>query len=65
MDLCDPDGGAGVWSLVRMDIRKKERNLDKFAPKPGQDVVEAEMVRADFREKLSFRRGVLWKLTEG
>ena len=52
-------------SLVRMDIRKKERTLAKFTPKPGQDAVEAETVLAEFREHLSFRRGVLWRLTEG
>jgi hypothetical protein len=45
-------------SLVRQDIRKKERNLAKFTPMPGQSAEEAAEVREKFERDLAFRREV-------
>jgi hypothetical protein len=49
-------------SLVRMDIRKRERALTRFAPKPGQSGVEAAEVRLKFEQHLAFLRGTLANL---
>jgi hypothetical protein len=50
-------------SLVRMDIRKKERGLASFVPRLGQSHAEAAEVRAKLERSLEFRRGVLEMLT--
>jgi len=50
-------------SLVRMDIRKKERGLAKFAARPEQSREDAAAVRAALELNLEFRRGVLEMLT--
>ncbi len=48
--------------LVRMDIRKKERGLERFAPKPDQPVEEADEVRQMFEANIEFRHQVLARL---
>lgn len=45
-----------LMSIVRMDIRRKERGLAKFAPREGQDPAEAETARKHLEEALAFRR---------
>lgn len=45
--------------LVRMDIRKRERALAKFAPKDGQDPAETEAVREKLAGQLAWKREVL------
>ena len=53
-----------LLSLVRMDIRKKERALEKVTPKPGQSQAEFAHVYERLVLNLKFRRGVL-KTLEG
>jgi len=53
------DARKYLRSLVRMDIRKKERGLAAFAPRPGQAAAEADALRAKFELNLAFRRSVL------
>lgn len=38
--------------LVRMEIRRQRRKLDRFAPLPGQDPDEAAGVRKQFEQRL-------------
>jgi hypothetical protein len=45
-------------SLVRMDIRKRERALAAFKPREGQPLEEAEQIRAKQAEVLAFKREV-------
>lgn len=44
-----------LMSLVRMDIRKKERSLEKFAPRPDQAPDEAAEVKKKFEGDIAFR----------
>lgn len=46
-------------SLVRMDIRRKEKSLARWAPRPGQARSEAEAARDHIAERLKFKRAVL------
>jgi hypothetical protein len=48
--------------LVRMDIRKRERALARFAPKPGQWLAEAEEARAKQERHVVFARATLHEL---
>jgi hypothetical protein len=51
-----------LTSLVRMDIRKKERGLEKFAARPGQTAREAADTKEQLECNLAFRRSVLERL---
>jgi hypothetical protein len=46
-------------SLARMDIRKRQRGLAKFAPKPGQDPVGAQAVREKLAGDLAWKQEAL------
>lgn len=62
--MADPDPGAlpdqvaYLLSLVRMNVRKRERNLANFAPKAGQDPAGAQAVREKFTADLARARAV-------
>lgn len=43
-----------LMSLIRMDIRKKKRNLDKCLPRPGQSEQEYTEVLSRFMGNLRF-----------
>lgn len=57
MALSDDDWNY-IRGLVRMDIRKRERGLAKFAPKPGQLPEVAALIREQMESRLAFRRGL-------
>jgi hypothetical protein len=52
-------------SLVRMDIRKRERAVTRFRPRPGQDPAEAAEFLAKLENNLEWKRGVLAALAGG
>lgn len=43
-------------SLARMDIRKRQRALARFTPKPGQDPAEAQAVREKLAADLAWKQ---------
>jgi hypothetical protein len=53
-----------LLSLVRMDIRKRQKALDQFATRTGQPPVEAAVIRQKMRGKQQFRRQVHRQLRE-
>lgn len=53
------DQTAYLESLVRMDIRKRQRGLGKFAAKPGQGAAEAQAVREKMARDLAWKQLVL------
>ncbi|MDP2662044.1 MAG: hypothetical protein Q8R28_15070 [Dehalococcoidia bacterium] len=58
------DDIALLASLVRMDIRKKRRSLERFGVKPGQAIEEANKARATIEKAITFREVVLARLRE-
>lgn len=58
----EKDDSRYLQSLVRMDIRKQERGLAKFARKDWQTEEEAESFRQEILRKIGFRRDVLARL---
>jgi hypothetical protein len=65
VNALDTDQLGYLASLVRMDIRKRERAVAKFAPRPGQDPAEAAEFLAKMENHLEWKRGVLITLTGG
>ena len=53
--VLDSDQVKYLLSLIRADIRKRRRNLGRFAPRRGQDAAEAAAVLAGFQASLVFR----------
>lgn len=51
--------------LLGQEIKKKQRALDKFAPKPGQAPEEAAKVRQNFVDKIEFMKAIVVKLYPG
>lgn len=51
-----------LMSLVRMDIKRHQKSIDDFAPRPGQPGEEAEAVLDGFVMMQEYRREVLRKL---
>lgn len=51
--------------LVRVDIRKKQKGLDRFQARPGQSAEEAAEIKAKFERDLEFRVRVLTELEDG
>ena len=51
-------------SLVRMDIRKKEKQIARFSAKPGQTEADVAAVRRNMTQTLEFRRHILAELRE-
>ena len=45
--------------LVRVEIRRHQRGIDRFVIRPGQDPVEAAAVLDKFEQGQTFRREVL------
>jgi hypothetical protein len=66
----EKDGGLGLSgddlaylrSLVRMDVRRKQKSVDRFAAKPGQGASEAAAALDHLKEGVAFRLRVLAKL---
>lgn len=50
-------------SLVRMQIRRRERALTAFTVRPGQSAEEAQAIRDKFARNLDFARTTLASLT--
>jgi hypothetical protein len=65
MTALNTDQLGYLASLVRMDIRKRERAVAKFTPRPGQDPSEARQFLAKMEDHLEWKRGVLITLTGG
>jgi hypothetical protein len=51
-------------NLARTDIRKHQKSIDRFAPRPGQSPEEAAQLVAKFEAGQVFRQGVLARLRE-
>jgi len=49
-------------SLVRMDIRRKQKSIDKFAPREWQTEQDAAIALQKITDSLEYRRGVLARL---
>lgn len=58
------DQRAYLRGLVRMDLRKKQRSLDQFTPRPGQDPDEASAVEQKWAADVAFREATLEALRE-
>lgn len=50
-------------SLVRMDIRKRQKSVDRFTRRDDQTEEEAEAILASFKANVRFRMGVYASLT--
>lgn len=57
-----PADAAYLRSLVRMDINKKQKSVDRFTAKPGQSAAAAEQQLAKFERNLAYRKEVLARL---
>jgi hypothetical protein len=53
-----------IGSLIRMDIRKDERGLAKFAPRPGQSPEDAAAARKKLEDALTRHRAAYAALKE-
>lgn len=51
-------------TLVRRDIRKHQKDVDRFTPRPEQNPVDAAEVLAKFIAGQEFRHSVLQQLVE-
>lgn len=49
-------------ALVRQQVKKQQKAIDRFTPRAGQDPADAESLLAYFHRQQDFRRGVLRKL---
>lgn len=50
-------------SLVRMDIRKRQKSVERFTQREGQSDQEAQAILASFKSNVRFRMGVYATLT--
>lgn len=48
-----------LQSLVRQDVKKKQKSIARFAPKPGQPAEEAAAALQKLKEGLRFREDLL------
>ncbi len=55
----DAEHANYLRSLVRMDVRKKEKQISRLRPKPGQTQAILDGVKVNMERSLEFRRRVL------
>jgi len=46
-----------LLGLVRADIRKRQKDIDGFSCRPGQDLVESQLILEKFISQQEFRYG--------